>query len=316
MDASRPITTSTTTITSIRSYSNYDRAQEKLARHKLFLLSCEKLAELRHSNAGNALKKNLAILSVCKKARSSDFYPVNECLPLLSLRESNTRNGPLFTRRSSTTSSPRNLTSTTTTSSSTTIRTIPPMQVTAVIVPQSTTNNSMMLSRRVVEEEEEEDSYPTFSTAPKQPILISSSPTFGTSSSASGAQITKPEKKWSMSEDVVEYSIKDVSHQQSFRSSQTIDFECSMDCDDEIEEGTDALDVFFMDEDGTMDGTSMARKRKSIRWDSVAEKRHCDEEVISPKSTSCPIPIPRPVEIKNQAVLDTLVPMRGFFQFR
>jgi hypothetical protein len=308
MDASRPITT--TTITSIRSYSSYDRAQEKLARHKLFLLSCEKLAELRHSNAGNALQKNLAILSVCKKARSSDFYPVNECLPLLSLRESNTRSGPLFTRRS--TSSLNRNNSSTSTSSSTTIRTtraIPPMQVTAVIVPQSiSTNNSMMISRR---EEEEEDSYPTFSTAPKQPILISSSPSFSSSSGVS--QITKPEKKWSMSEDVVEYSIKDVSHQ-SFRTSQTIDFEC-MDCD-EIEEGTDALDVFFMDEDGTMDGTSMARKRKSIRWDTVAEKRHCDEEVISPKSTSCPIPIPRPVEIKNQAVLDTLVPMRGFFQFR
>uniref|UniRef100_A0AC34GUJ7 Uncharacterized protein n=1 Tax=Panagrolaimus sp. ES5 TaxID=591445 RepID=A0AC34GUJ7_9BILA len=67
MDASRPTTTT------ITFSSHYDRAQEKLIRHKLFLLSCEKLAELRSSNAGNALKRNLAILSVCKKARSSDL---------------------------------------------------------------------------------------------------------------------------------------------------------------------------------------------------------------------------------------------------
>jgi hypothetical protein len=294
MDASRPITT---TITSIRSYSSYDRAQEKLARHKLFLLSCEKLAGLRHSNAGNALQRNLAILSVCKKARSSDCYPINECMSLLSSRESNTRSGPLFTRRSTSSAS-----RTTSSTSSSRTRTITPMQVTAVIVPQSIPTN-------MNDEEQEEDSYPTFRRSSK-PILISSSPSFGTSM----AQITKPEKKWSMPspEEVVEYSIKDISHHH--RSSQVLDFDGS-DCE-EIEEGTDALDVFFMDEDeGCMDGASMARKRKSIRWDSVAEKRHCDEEVVSPKSTSCPIPIPRP-EIKNQVVLDTLVPMRGFFQFR
>lgn len=121
------------------------------------------------------------------------------------------------------------------------------------------------------------------------------------------SQITKPEKKTWSCDDVVEYSVKDV-HRSPFDET---DFEVP--CENEIEEGTDALDVFFMDEDTS---ASMARKRKSNRWESVAQKRYCDEEVTSPKSVTAPIPIPRPVKQPDQVVLDTLVPMRGFFQFR
>uniref|UniRef100_A0A914Z3J9 Uncharacterized protein n=1 Tax=Panagrolaimus superbus TaxID=310955 RepID=A0A914Z3J9_9BILA len=151
----------------------------------------------------------------------------------------------------------------------------------AVVVPQAVPTDMC----------DEEDSYPTF---------MPSSP-----KSSMNSQMPKSEgKKW-FDEDIFEYSVKDINH----RSLQSYDFDTS---DNEIEEGCDALDVFFMDEDGA----SMARKRKSFQWDSVAEKRHCDEEVISPKSTSTPIPIPRPVKCDHQVVLDTLVPMRGFFQFR
>jgi hypothetical protein len=305
MDASRP----TTTKINFSSFNYYDRAQEKLIRHKLFLLSCEKLAELRSSNAGNALKRNLAILSVCKKARSSDFYPVNECLNLLTSRESNTRSGPLFTRRStssstSTTVASSGILSSTTTSRTTTsprtisTTTMPVNVVTAytpqpIVVPQAVQNDTMMM-----DDEEEDDSYPTFMPTQKVKQLSSTK-------ISSNHQKTKQEKKWSLSEEIFEHSVKDING----RSLQTFDFDTS---DTEIEEGTDALDIFFMDEDGA----SMARKRKSFQWDSVAEKRHCDEEVISPKSTSTPIPIPRPVKQPDQVVLDTLVPMRGFFQFR
>uniref|UniRef100_A0AC34GUY1 Uncharacterized protein n=1 Tax=Panagrolaimus sp. ES5 TaxID=591445 RepID=A0AC34GUY1_9BILA len=232
-------------------------------------------------------------------------YPVNECLNLLTSREANTRSGPLFTRRSASTTSSssrattspiqstgllfsstsRNSTSITRATRATTISTMPVNVVVAAaaIVPQAVPTDN----------DEEEDSYPTF--MPSSQKHTTSSKNFASKAES---------KKW-FDDDIFEYSAKDVNH----RSLQIFDFDTS---DNEIEEGCDALDVFFMDEDGA----SMARKRKSFQWDSVAEKRHCDEEVISPKSTSTPIPIPRPVKQPDQVVLDTLVPMRGFFQFR
>lgn len=233
---------------------------------------------------GFKIKQILILISIFS-------YPVNECLNLLTSRESNTRSGPLFTRRSTSSSSTSRTTTTPSTLSSTT--TAMPVNVvvaaTPIVVPQAVPTDTSML----MTDEEEDDSYPTF-----MPSSKSSKKTSSTYSSS------KSEKKW-ISDDIFEYSAKDINN----RSLQTFDFDTS---DTEIEEGTDALDVFFMDEDGA----SMARKRKSFQWDSVAEKRHCDEEVISPKSTSTPIPIPRPVKQPDQAVLDTLVPMRGFFQFR
>lgn len=65
-NASRPTNTTVSSASRIK----LDRQNEKLIRHKLFLLSCDKLAALRQCSSGNALRRNLAILGVCRKTKA------------------------------------------------------------------------------------------------------------------------------------------------------------------------------------------------------------------------------------------------------
>lgn len=102
----------------------------------------------------------------------------------------------------------------------------------------------------------------------------------------------KIEKNWFDSNNVFEYKVRDSG---KF-------FDTKM---DGIEQGADALEML------EEDGSSMARKPKS-RFFKNFEKHNN----FSPKNQSAPIPIPRPPKKPDQIILDTLVPLRGFFQFR
>jgi len=271
-NASRPTNTTVSSASRIK----LDRQNEKLIRHKLFLLSCDKLAALRQCSSGNALRRNLAILGVCRKTKALEYYPMNECISLLTERDKNTTDGPLFTRRSSSRGSVQVAAPTT----------ISPSQAATygfTFVPQ--------LDDFVSQERSESDMEIDFGLADnKENCSDEMEIDFG-----HGFEVEKKEKNFN-EYNIFEYTVKDSGKSYENRF-------------DEVEEGADALEML------EEDGTSMARKRKSRQVKIIAEKRHCDEEV-SPMSVTAPIPIPRPPKQPDQVVLDTLVPLRGFFQFR
>ena len=201
---------------------------------------------------------------------------MNECISLLTERDRNTTDGPLFTRRSSSRGSVQVAAPTT----------ISPSQAATdgfTFVPQ--------LENFVPEERSESDMEIDFGLADnKENCSDEMEIDFG-----HGFEVEKKEKNFN-EYNIFEYTVKDSGKSYENRF-------------DEVEEGADALEML------EEDGTSMARKRKSRQVKIIAEKRHCDEEV-SPMSVTAPIPIPRPPKQPDQVVLDTLVPLRGFFQFR
>ena len=205
---------------------------------------------------------------------------MNECISLLTERDRSTTDGPLFARRSSS----RGPVPVTTPTS------ISPSQAATdgfTFVPQ--------LENFPPEERSESDMEIDFGlTEDKENNNYCNDDMeidFG-----HGFEIEKKENQNPNDFNIFEYTVKDSGKSCENRF-------------DEVEEGADALEML------EEDGTSMARKRKSRQVKIIAEKRHCDEE-ISPMSVTPPIPIPRPPKQPDQVVLDTLVPLRGFFQFR
>ncbi|KAE9553702.1 hypothetical protein FO519_003095 [Halicephalobus sp. NKZ332] len=276
-NASRPTNNTVSSASRIK----LDRQNEKLIRHKLFLLSCDKLAALRQCSSGNALQRNLAILGVCRKTKALEYYPMNECISLLTERDRNTTDGPLFARRSS---SSRGQVQVATPNS------ISPSQAAPdgfIFVPEFETY--------VSEERSESDMEIDFGPAENKENKNFSEDDMEMDFSH-GFEAGKKEPRNFDESSIFEYTVKDSGKFYENRF-------------DAVEEGADALEML------EEDGTSMARKRKSRQVKIIAEKRHCDEEV-SPMSVTAPIPIPRPPKKPDQVVLDTLVPLRGFFQFR
>uniref|UniRef100_A0AC34QYX1 Uncharacterized protein n=1 Tax=Panagrolaimus sp. JU765 TaxID=591449 RepID=A0AC34QYX1_9BILA len=250
-----------------------NRQNEKLIRHKLFLLSCDKLAALRQCSNGNALRRNLAILGVCRKTKALEYYPMNECISLLNERDTNTVVGPLFARRSSHHRiAPVATHPTMISPAHDSFAFVPPIDD---FVPQDRTDSDMEIDFGMSDEA-------VVPTGDDMEIEMDFRHAFENEK--------KTEKNWFDSSSVFEYTVRD--------SGKFFDDEM-----DGIEQGADALEML------EEDGSSMARKPKSRSLKTI-------EKDFSPMSQSAPIPIPRPPKKPDQIILDTLVPLRGFFQFR
>uniref|UniRef100_A0A7E4ZUD7 Ski_Sno domain-containing protein n=1 Tax=Panagrellus redivivus TaxID=6233 RepID=A0A7E4ZUD7_PANRE len=256
---------------------------DKLIRHKLFLLTCEKLAELGRSVGSQVFRRKIGMLTVCRKTKDNNFRgSTDECSNLLTDRDINPVAGPLFTRRSSRTPVPPPVKATP-----------PPEQSTPMLIgahPRQSylSFTPLMAVSPIMEPTIRLHEYREKPTV--VPDIIPSSP---------------PRSPWSFNfEHIIEYAARD----DSITMIKASDSDAESDSD--IEDAADAFDVFFMDEDSS---SFTARKRKSRRSEDVAEKRHCDDASQgSPMALSAPIPIPQPHK-KPDYVLDTLVPLRGFF---